>query len=76
MDHARHRHAHIHKIPLGPVVGDGDYFIPFFETHLQEPVSKLMGNLMVLLRGIKDPFSLYFLRQGLISREKGDRSFQ
>ncbi len=49
MHHSGHGHAHVHKIPLGPVVGDCHDFVPFFKTQLQQSQGKLVGYLIVFL---------------------------
>ena len=49
VNHTCHGHSHVGKIPLGPVVGDGDYLISLFKAQFQESKCEMVGSLVVLL---------------------------
>ena len=56
MDHPRQIDAHIHKIPFRAVVGDRNHLGTRFESQGQEAIRHRMGDFVVLINTVLDPF--------------------
>lgn len=68
MDGTHESQCHIHEVPLGAVVRDGDYAVARLYAEFHKAIGHEVGVFVIVVRAVSDPFAVDFAGEEVVLR--------